>query len=72
MARALNFPPRFYYVDERNADGSPAGLSIDGDAHAAFFYELATALKQSEPIATFVKGQGYKSFPRPERVWPRV
>lgn len=32
---------RFYYADERNADDSVAGGKIDGEAHAAFYWELA-------------------------------
>ena len=29
---------RFFYADERNADGSQKGMQLDGDAHADFFF----------------------------------
>ncbi|ETN43379.1 uncharacterized protein HMPREF1541_02538 [Cyphellophora europaea CBS 101466] len=54
---------KFYYVDERNEDGTVAGRKIDGDAHAQFFWQLAQDPQQREWLATFVKGKGYKAFP---------
>lgn len=54
---------RFYYADERNADGSVAGSKIDGEAHADLFVELAKAKSQGPWSQTFVKGVGYKAFP---------
>lgn len=53
---------RFYYADERNADGSVAGGKIDGEAHAAFYWELARRMEQGPWLATFVKGMGYVRF----------
>ncbi|KAH6683516.1 hypothetical protein F5X68DRAFT_242339 [Plectosphaerella plurivora] len=52
---------RFYYVDERKADGS-AAFKIDGDAHSKLFLELAEAETQGPWLQTFVKGEGYKDF----------
>ena len=53
---------RFYYADERQADGSPAGTAIDGPAHADIYTELAEGTTQGPWQQTFVKGIGYKSF----------
>ncbi len=52
---------RFYYADERKADGAPK-YQIDGDAHADLFWELAEADTQGPWHQTFVKGVGYKKF----------
>ncbi|KAL7895012.1 hypothetical protein HDV63DRAFT_406740 [Trichoderma sp. SZMC 28014] len=52
---------RFYYVDERKADGS-AAFKIDGEAHAKLFCELSEAKTQGPWLQTFVKGVGYKDF----------
>ncbi|KAK1955830.1 NAD(P)-binding protein [Colletotrichum sublineola] len=52
---------RFYYVDERKADGS-AAFKIDGEAPAKLFLELAEARTQEPWLQTFVKGEGYKNF----------
>ncbi|KAK2050991.1 NAD(P)-binding protein [Colletotrichum caudatum] len=52
---------RFYYVDERKADGS-AAFRIDGEAHSTLFLELAEAKTQGPWLQTFVKGIGYKNF----------
>ncbi|PTB75297.1 NAD(P)-binding protein [Trichoderma longibrachiatum ATCC 18648] len=52
---------KFYYVDERKADGS-AAFKIDGEAHAKLFWELAEAKTQGPWLQTFVKGVGYKDF----------
>ena len=52
---------RFYYADERKADGAPK-YGIDGDAHADLFWELAQAETQGQWHQTFVKGVGYKKF----------
>jgi hypothetical protein len=54
---------RFYYGDERKADGSAAYSSIDGEAHAKFYLELAEGESQGPWQQTFVKGVGYKHFP---------
>lgn len=53
---------RFYYADERNADGSVVGSKIDGPAHGDFYWELAQRPEQGEWLATFVKGKGYVPF----------
>jgi hypothetical protein len=54
--------PRFFYADERKADGSNVGQGIDGEAHADFFAQLAAGPKDVPWHATFVKGQGYTKF----------
>ncbi|KAL8278748.1 hypothetical protein RQP46_008817 [Phenoliferia psychrophenolica] len=53
---------KFYYVDERNGDGSVAGSKIDGAAHAEEFLKLAESKVQEEVLYTFVKGRGYAKF----------
>ncbi|CAG8958574.1 hypothetical protein HYFRA_00009891 [Hymenoscyphus fraxineus] len=45
---------RFYYADERKADGDPVNLNINGDNHAQFFWKLACASEQGPCLATFV------------------
>lgn len=52
----------FYYVDERKADGNPKGTAIDGEAHADFFLSLVDGSVDAPWHATFVQGEGYKSF----------
>ncbi|KAF2490641.1 hypothetical protein BU16DRAFT_596931 [Lophium mytilinum] len=52
---------KFYYADERKADGSPK-YRVDGDAHANLFWELAQAETQGPWLQTFVQGVGYKKF----------
>ncbi|KAK9350048.1 hypothetical protein V1523DRAFT_420987 [Lipomyces doorenjongii] len=53
---------KFYYGDERKADGSPAYSAIDGEAHAKFYLELAKGKTQGPWQQTFVKGVGYTQF----------
>ena len=53
---------RFFYADERFADGSIKGQQIEGDAHADFFAQLAKGEGEVPWHATFVKGQGYVKF----------
>ena len=53
---------RFYYADERNADGTPPYSKIDGEAHGQFYAELAESKVQGEWQQTFAKGVGYKKF----------
>jgi hypothetical protein len=53
---------RFFYADERKADGNLAGMQLDGDAHAEFFAQLANGEGDVPWHATFVKGQGYVKF----------
>lgn len=52
----------FIYADERNADGSMKGMSLDGEAHAQFFADLANGKEEVPWHATFVKGKGYVKF----------
>ncbi|KAK9350224.1 hypothetical protein V1523DRAFT_429265 [Lipomyces doorenjongii] len=52
---------KFYYGDERKADGA-AIYRVDGEAHAKLFWELAEAKTQGPWLQTFVKGVGYKDF----------
>ena len=54
---------RFYYGDERKADGSSASMDIDGEAHGKFYAQLAEGKSQGPWQQTFVKGIGYKHFP---------
>ncbi|KAL9081281.1 MAG: hypothetical protein Q9157_000136 [Trypethelium eluteriae] len=54
---------RFYYSDERKADGSAAYFDISGEAHGKFYAELAEHKLQGPWQQTFVKGIGYKRFP---------
>jgi hypothetical protein len=52
---------RFYYTDERKADGS-AVPKVSAEAHGNLFWELAEAKTQGPWLQTFVKGVGYKDF----------
>jgi hypothetical protein len=52
---------RFYFVDERKEDASPAFL-IDGRAHAEEFYKLTTRPDQGPWEHTFAAGKGYVNF----------
>ena len=52
---------RFYYADERKADGS-AIFKVSGEAHGKHFWELAEAKTQGPWMQTFVKGVGYTKF----------
>lgn len=52
---------RFYYVDERKADGT-AKYRVDGEAHGKIFWELSEAKTQGPWLQTFVQGTGYKNF----------
>ncbi|EXJ93386.1 hypothetical protein A1O1_01778 [Capronia coronata CBS 617.96] len=52
---------KFYYADERKADGSPK-YRVDGDAHAKLYWDLAHAPTQGPWMQTFVEGVGYKKF----------
>ncbi|KEY75123.1 hypothetical protein S7711_01576 [Stachybotrys chartarum IBT 7711] len=53
---------KFYYADERTADGAPVYHDIDGAAHAKHFLELAKGSRQGPWSQTFAKGIGYKKF----------
>jgi hypothetical protein len=52
---------RFYYVDERKADGT-AIFKVNGEAHGKLFWDLAEAGTQGPWLQTFVNGVGYKNF----------
>ncbi|KAF4950701.1 hypothetical protein FSARC_13105 [Fusarium sarcochroum] len=52
---------KFYYADERKADGSPK-YRVDGDAHADLFWELSEDKVQGPWMQTFVQGVGYRNF----------
>ncbi|KAJ5666623.1 hypothetical protein N7462_011032 [Penicillium macrosclerotiorum] len=54
---------KFYYADQRKADGTPMYNEIDGEAHAEFYFQLAEGKSQEPWQQTFVKGLGYKRFP---------
>lgn len=43
-------------------DGDVAWFCQDGQAHAEFYYGLATAPEQRPWLQTFVKDKGYVSF----------
>ena len=53
---------RFYYADERKADGAPAYSELNGEAHGRFYAELAEHKFQGPWQQTFVKDIGYKHF----------
>ncbi|KAM0425864.1 hypothetical protein ACHAPT_008802 [Fusarium lateritium] len=53
---------KFYYADERKADGSSASSGVDGPAHAEFYTGLAEGSSQGPWQQTFVKGLGYTKF----------
>ncbi|KFY79250.1 hypothetical protein V499_01727 [Pseudogymnoascus sp. VKM F-103] len=52
---------KFYYADERKADGTPI-YRVNGDAHAELYLKLAGEKTQGEWLQTFVKGVGYTKF----------
>lgn len=53
---------KFYYADERRANGAPVSNDIDGPAAAEHYLKLAEGEKQEPWLQTFVKGIGYKDF----------
>ncbi|KAH8727027.1 hypothetical protein GQ44DRAFT_770952 [Phaeosphaeriaceae sp. PMI808] len=52
---------KFYYADERKADGAAVYRAIDGEAHGKFYVELSEK-DQGPWLATFVKDIGYVGF----------
>lgn len=56
------FYVRFFYADQRQADGNMGGMGLDGDAHGQFFVQLAQQEKDIPWLATFVPGTGYVKF----------
>ncbi|MCJ1377552.1 hypothetical protein MMC17_000647 [Xylographa soralifera] len=61
-ATAYGAQYQFYYADERLPDGRPVMSALSGEAHAEYYFELATKKTQGPWDATFVKGVGYKRF----------
>ncbi|KAL3422092.1 short-chain dehydrogenase [Phlyctema vagabunda] len=53
---------KFYYCDERLADGKPVYSAVNGEAHAKHYLELAEGKTQGPWLQTFVKDTGYKKF----------
>jgi len=53
---------KFYYADERFADGAPVYGALDGEAAGKHYVELSEGKTQGPWQQTFVKGAGYKSF----------
>ncbi|KAI1144309.1 hypothetical protein F5Y05DRAFT_407706 [Hypoxylon sp. FL0543] len=53
---------RFFYADERQADGKLIGAALDGPAHGEFYAQLANHEENVPWHATFVKGKGYVQF----------
>lgn len=53
---------RFYYADERKADGSAAYMDLSGEGHGEHYLHLAEGKEQDPWQQTFVKGKGYKDF----------
>ncbi|KAI1452827.1 NAD(P)-binding protein [Annulohypoxylon moriforme] len=59
-------PYKFYYADERHADGSFVTTDLSGPGHATVFLDLAKDGKQKPWDYTFVTGKGYAEFPTQE------
>ncbi|KAF2838839.1 putative short-chain dehydrogenase [Patellaria atrata CBS 101060] len=57
---------RFYYTDERTAEGKSVGQAVSGDAAADFYLDLATGKSKAPWAAIHVKGQGYTDFSKPK------
>ncbi|KAI0834765.1 hypothetical protein F5Y06DRAFT_147693 [Hypoxylon sp. FL0890] len=53
---------RFFYADERQADGKLIGAALDGPAHGEFYVQLANHEGNVPWHATFVKGKGCVQF----------
>ncbi|KAH8660085.1 hypothetical protein BX600DRAFT_438309 [Xylariales sp. PMI_506] len=53
---------RFFYADERTAEGKLKGMQLDGPAHGEFYEQLAKHEGNVPWHATFVKGEGYVQF----------
>ena len=53
---------RFYFGDQRLADGMPLYKGLSGQAHADAYLELAQDPKQRAWQYTFVKDKGYAKF----------
>ncbi|KAK5111632.1 hypothetical protein LTR85_011810 [Meristemomyces frigidus] len=54
---------RFYYVDQRTAEGGSVNIStLSGEGHAEFFMSLIEGGGNVPWLATFVKDKGYTKF----------
>ncbi|KEF62933.1 uncharacterized protein A1O9_00907 [Exophiala aquamarina CBS 119918] len=53
---------KFYFADERQSSGAPAGKAVSGPAAAEEYWKLAARKDQGPWLHTFVKGEGYKDF----------
>lgn len=62
LKKSMLITSRFYYADERRADGTHVGNEISGEAHGKFYLELAESTSQGPWQQTFVKDVGYKKF----------
>ncbi|GAM42418.1 short-chain dehydrogenase [Talaromyces pinophilus] len=54
---------KFYYADERKADGRLSGKTISGEAHGQFYKKISEDKTQGPWLQTFVPGKGYVAFP---------
>jgi hypothetical protein len=52
---------RFYYADERQADGGPT-IPVNGPAAGDMYVELAEKPEQGPWDFTFMAGKGYTKF----------
>ena len=54
---------RFYFVDEREQDGTPMWHGVNADVHADFMSGVVEGSVKDVPWkATIVKGKGYVPF----------
>ena len=53
---------RFFYADERFADGKVVGDKLNGPGHAEFYSQLANHPADIPWHATFVTDKGYAKF----------
>ncbi|KAM0433392.1 hypothetical protein ACHAPT_004270 [Fusarium lateritium] len=59
---------KFYYADERNAEGGGVPLDqLSGKAAGEFYWKLAEEKQDIPWFATFVPGKGYVHFPNSSR-----
>jgi hypothetical protein len=61
--KMLTWLRRFYFVDEREQDGTPMWNGVNADVHAEFIAGTADGSVRDVPWkATIVKGKGYVPF----------
>lgn len=58
---------KFYFKDERAADGKPAMEAVSGEAAAEEMLKLVKDPKQGPVYYSFVKGVGYRDFEESDR-----